>query len=318
MRPFLRCNWSLVWLGAAAVMVSMAATACGPAQPAAAPPPQSSPLEFIGQWGMRGEAPGELAEPVGLAVDLSGRVHLADRRTGLLQKFEPGGVPLFSFEDRAVRTASSIAVDSGGAIYIADSRAGRISIYFPDGDLLRNFRVAPQRNGDGPFGFSVAADGMVFVPDPDGGRIQAFRANGRLERVWTLPPSSTGEPARPVAVATGLGEFVYVGDARTGRIVKYTRQGAQVAVWDAPADAAAPLQGLAVSLRHLFVLRGTTPQLEVWTLDGQHRFTDTLGSHFGASSASSLFLAVSRDDEVFLLDPAQPRVLHLRLRLPAP
>jgi len=299
------------------VLVSLAAIACGPAQPAAVPPPQSSPLEFIAEWGVRGEAPGELAEPVGIAVDPSARVYLADRRSGLLQKFESGGVPLFSFQDRAVRSASSIAVDSGGAIYIADARAGRISIHFPDGDLLRNFRVAPQRNGDGPFGFSVAADGTVFVPDPDGGRIQAFRPNGRLERVWRLPPASTGGPARPVAVAASLDEFVYVGDARTGRIVKYTRQGAQVAVWDAPSDAPAPLRGMAVSRSHLFVLRGATPQLEVWTLDGQRILTDTLGSRLDASPSASLFLAVTRDEQVFLLDPAQPRVLHFRLRLPS-
>ena len=300
------------------VLISLAAAACGPAQPASVPRPQSSPLEFIGQWGVRGEGPGELAEPVGIAVDLNARVYLADRRTGLLQKFESGGVPLFSFQDRAVRSASSLAVDSGGAIYIADARAGRISIYFPDGALLRNFRVAPQRNGDGSFGFSVAADGTVFVPDPEGGRIQAFRANGGLERVWRLPSAPAGEPARPVAVAAGLDEFVYVGDARTGRIFKYTRQGAQAAVWDAPADVAAPLRGIAISRSHLFALRGATPQLEVWTLDGQRILTDTLGSRLGASPSASLFLAVSRDEQAFLLDPAQTRVLHFRLRLSTP
>ena len=303
------------------VLISLAAVACGPAQPAAVPPPQSSPLEFIDQWGVRGEGPGELAEPLGLAADLNGRVYLADRRTGLLQKFEPSGVPLFSFEDRAVRGASSIAVDSGGAIYVADVRVGRISIYFPDGDLLRNFRVAPQRGDAGLFGFCVTADGTVFVPDPDGGGVQAFRPNGRLERVWRLPPGSTGEPARPVAVAAGLDEFVYVGDAKTGRIVKYTHQGAQVAVWDAPDGAAAPLQAIAVSRSHLFALRGATPQppqLEVWKLDGQRILTDSLGSRLDASASGTLYLAASHDEQVFLLDPAQPRVLHFRLRLPTP
>jgi sugar lactone lactonase YvrE len=300
------------------VLISLAAAACGPAQPASVPPPQSSPLEFIGQWGVRGEAPGELAEPVGIAVDLNARVYLADRRTGLLQKFESGGVPLFSFEDRAVRSATSLAVDSGGAIYIADAHTGRMGIYFPDGAPLRNFRVAPQRGVDGSFGFSVAADGTVFVPDPDGGRVQAFRANGRLERIWRLPPASTGEPARPVAVAASLDEFVYVGDARTGRIVKYTHRGAQVAVWEPPADAAAPLQGLALSRSHLFALRGATPRLEVWTLDGQLILTDGFDGRLNASPPASLSLTVSRDEQVFLLDPAQPRVLRFRLRLPAP
>jgi streptogramin lyase len=267
---------------------------------------------------VRGEAPGELAEPVGLAVDLNGRVYLADRRTGRVQKFEPEGVPLFSFEDRAVRSAASTAVDSGGAIYVADARAGRIWIYFPNGDLLRNFRVAQQRGDAGLFGFSVGADGTVFAPDAGGGRIQAFSSRGQLARVWRLPPGATGEPARPVSVAAGLDDFVYVGDAQTGRIMKYTVRGAQVAVWDPPSDAAVPLWGLAVSRNHLFVLRGAKPQLEAWTLNGDRVLTDPLEGRFDAAPSGALFLAVSRDEEVFLLDPARPRVLRFRLRLPPP
>jgi len=306
-----RACWVLV-----CVLISLAATACGPAQPAAAPRPQSSPLEFVGQWGMRGEAPGELAEPIGIAVDLNARVYLADRRAGLLQKFESTGVPLFSYQDRTVRSASALAVDSGGAIYVADARAGRVWIHFPDGDLLRNFRVAPQRGADASFGFCVAGDGTIIVPDPEGGRIQTFRPSGRLESVWKLPPAPAGQPARPVAVAAGLDEFVYVADASTGRIFKYTSRGAQAALWEPPADAAAPLRGIAVSRSHVFVLRGAKPQLEVWTFDGQRVLTDPLGGRFDAAPSPSLSFAVSRDEQVFLLDPAQPQVLHFRLRLP--
>jgi hypothetical protein len=131
-------------------------------------------------------------------------------------------------------------------------------------------------------------------------------------------------------VAAGLNEFVYVGDARTGRIIKYTSRGAQVAVWEAPADAAAPLQGLAVSRNHLFGLRGAPPkasQLEVWTLDGQRVLTEPLGNRLSAkpaepsatsASSTTLYLAASRDEQVFVLDSAYPRVLHFRLRFSTP
>jgi hypothetical protein len=303
----------------AVVLVSLAATACAPAEPAAATPPQSSPLEFIGQWGAHGEGPGELAQPVGLAVDLNARVYLADRRSGRLQKFEATGVPLLSYQDAAVRSASALAVDSGGAIYIADAHQGRVWIRFPEGDLLRNFRVTPQRTPDPSFGFCVTEDGTVVVPDPDGGRVQTFTSNGRVEAVWKLPPVPSGQPARPVAAAAGLDEFVYVVDA-TGRILKYTTRGAQMASWDAPADFEAPVRGLAVSRTHLFVLRGAKPQLDVWTLNGQRVLMDTFGDRFDYAPPPSLYLGVSRDEQVFLLDPdpAAPRVLRFRLRLTAP
>ena len=308
---------SSAWLVLAAALVSLTATTCGPAGPAAATPPQTSPLELLGQWGVHGEGPGELAQPVGLAVDLNARVYVADRRSGRLQKFEATGVPLLSYQDAAVRSASALAVDSGGGIYIADAHEGRIWIRFPEGDLLRNFRVAPQRAPDSSFGFCVTEDGTVVVPDPDGGRIQTFMSNGRLEAVWKLPPVSTGQPARPITTAAGLDEFVYVVDA-TGRILKYTGRGAQMATWDAPADFEAPVRGLAVSRTHLFVLRGAKPRLDVWTFDGQRVLMDTFGDRFDAAPPSSLYLAVSRDDQVFLLDPAGPRVLRFRLRPTAP
>jgi streptogramin lyase len=282
-----------------------------------ASPPQTSPLEFVAEWGMKGDGPGELADPVGLAVDLNDRVYLADRRTGLLQKFEPSGVPSLAYRDLSVRGASAVAVDSGGAIYVGDARDGRVWIHFPDGDLLRNFRIARQSAGDALLGFCVTADGRIVVPDADGGRVQVYTPRARLERAWALPPAE-GRPARPVAAAAGLDDFVYIADAASGRIAKYTSRGAQVALWDAPADASEPLRGIAVSRDHVFALRGAKPRLEVWTFEGRHVLTDSFGGRFDAALPASLYFAVSRDEQVFVLDPARARVLRFRLRLREP
>jgi hypothetical protein len=304
------------WLVLACALLLLAAAACGPAQQATASSPQSSPLEFVAEWGMKGESPGELADPAGIAVDLNNRVYLADRRTGLLQKFESTGVPSLAYADASVRSASALAVDSGDAIYVADARGGRVWIHFPEGDLLRNFRVTPQRVADAFSGFCVTADGRIVLPDPDGGRVQVFTPAGRLEGVWKLPSSPAGRPARPVAVAGGLDEFVYIADSASGRIAKYTSRGAQVALWDSPADAAsAPLRGIAVSRNHVFALRGAKPQLEVWTFDGVRVLTDAFGNRLDAAPSAALYFAVSRDEQVFVLDPGRQRVLRFRLNL---
>jgi hypothetical protein len=121
-----------------------------------------------------------------------------------------------------------------------------------------------------------------------------------------------------VSVAAALDGFVYVGDARTGRILKYTARGAQVALWEAPADALVPLRGLAVSRSHLFVLRGSRPQLEVWTLGGERLLTHSLQGRLESVPPGPLSVAVTRDEELFLLDRATPRVLRFRLKLPSP
>jgi outer membrane protein assembly factor BamB len=306
-----------IYLKLACAFLALAAIFIGIGRGSAAPPqrPQSTSLEFVGEWGMKGENPGELAQPIGLAVDVNNRIYIADRRTGLLQKFEISGVPSLAYDDPSVRTTSALAVDSGGAIYVADVRAGRLWIHYPDGDLLRNFRIAIERAADSIFGFCITGNGTIIVPDPDGGRIQAFTPAGRLESAWKLPPSSAGNPSRPISAATGFDDFVYVADSATGRIAKFTSRGEQVALWEAPSDAGGPLRGIAVSRNHVFALRGAKPQLEVWSFEGQRVLMDNFGSRLDAVPAASLYFAASPDDQVFLLDSTQQRVLRFRLRL---
>jgi DNA-binding beta-propeller fold protein YncE len=296
---------------------------CSRVQPQAAVVPQAPPLEFIGQWGVAGDGPGQLDNPVGPAVDTFGRVYLASRGSGLLNKFDSAGVPLISFDADGVRRASGIAVDIGGGIYIADAASGQIRVYFPEGDFLRLLQVAPERNFAGPFGLSVAADGAIFVPDPIGGRVQVLSSQGKIERIWRVlpdvaagkPSSTAAKPSKPVVAAVGPDGFVYVVDAQTNRVVKFTREGARVAVWDDSADAPAPLLGLAVSSNYVFALRGDSPRIVVWTLDGQRRLADNLGDRLDAAPPNAGSLALSPAGELIVLDPSAPRVLRFRLHL---
>jgi DNA-binding beta-propeller fold protein YncE len=289
---------------------------CSRAQPQAAVVPQQPPFEFIGQWGVSGDGPGQLEDPVGPAVDTFGRVYFASRGSGLLDKFDEAGVPLISFEADGVRHASGIAVDAGGGIYIADAAAGNIRVYFPEGDFLRTLPIAPEHNFTGPFGLSVAADGAVFVPDPAGGRIQVLSSQGKIERIWRLLPNvATGKSPKPVVAAVGPDGFVYVVDAQANRVVKYTREGVRVAAWDDSADDPAPLLGLAVSSNYIFMLRGASPRIVVWTLDGQRRLADDLGGRLNAAPRDAGSLALSPAGELVVLDPSAPRVLRFRLHL---
>jgi hypothetical protein len=289
------------------------AIGCSHARPQAAAVPQAPPFEFIGEWGVRGTDPGQLADPVGPAVDAAGRVYFVDRASALVQKFEASGVPLLSFEDSMVRHASAVAVDSGGGIYVADASAGQIRVYFPEGDPIRVIRVAPQRNFAGPFTFTVAADGALFVPDPAGGRVQVLGRLGRIERVWRVPPDAAGKLAMPVAAVAGPDGLVYVADAGADRIVKFTRGGGQAGSWDDSAGSPAPLLDLAVSSKYVFALRGASPRIVVWTLDGQRVLSDNLDGRLDSPERVGGSFALGPGGELVVLDPAVPRVLRFRV-----
>lgn len=275
------------------------------------------PIEFVQQWGMRGTEPGQLEKPIGPVVDPIGRVYFADRATSFIQKFEASGIPLLCFQTPAAHSADAIAVDSGGAIYVANLRLGTMQLFFPQGDPLRVLRIAPRRNYDGPFVFSIDADGRIYVPDPTGSRVEVFNSHGQLLRIWRIQPDATEGAARPFA-AVANGDAVYVGDAGGGRILKFTRDGVQSTEFKSPDSAdASKLLGLAAAAKHLFALRGSPLRIEVWSEDGRRELVDTLGNRLsGVESAA--YLTADAGGDLIVLDPEARRVLRFRTHLDLP
>lgn len=313
---------------AAALLVLLAG--CGRSEPRAAAAPLPA-LEYIGQWGSRGDAPGQLRDPVGPAVDAIGRVYFADRAAGSVEKFEAAGVPLLTFVDPLVRNPAAIAVDQGGAIYVADIEAGRIEIFWPEGDHLRSLHLPPQRSQPGPFSFAVDALGQIFVPNPAAGEIVSMDRRGRIEAAWKMPPSVSSQPSHPSLVEAAPGGGIFAGDARSGEIVKYVpvAGGHPATAFSDNTSTAAPLLSMAASAKYLFVLRDAEPCLEVWTLDGHLRFRDNLGGRLagapdgqagyaGQPTSARPSLGVTPQGELIVLDPAGPRVLRFRIHLDVP
>jgi len=276
-----------------------------------------APLEFLDEWGVRGTEPGQFENPTGPAMDPVGRVYVADRATGFVQKFEATGVPLLSFGNAAARTADSIAVDSGGAIYVANSRAGTIQIFFPQGEPLRVMRIAPQRKAEGAFTFSIDSDGKIYVPDPAGSRVQVLSSKGQLLRIWRIFPGEAEKAAHPFA-AVADGDAVYVGDAANGRILKFNRSGQQSAVFANPSPGdGSQLLSLAVAAKQLCVLRGFPLRLEVWSEDGRRKVPDALGDRL-SEVKSAAYLAGDAAGDLIVLNPESRRVLHFRAHSEVP
>ena len=316
MKSFRKRLGKFLILTAAFSLPSVFVVGCSRAQPKiVAAAPQTVPFEFIGQWGMQGEGPGQLNDPVGPALDGFGRLYFVNRASGFVQKFEPSGAPLLSFDADGARRASALAVDAGGGIYVANVITGQMRIFFPEGDALRSFLIPMQRNLEGPVSFSIADDGTVYFPDAAGGRIMALSSMGKLERSWKVPPPGAGRPSKPTITAIGPDGYLYVGDSQGDRILKFTRDGMQIAAWDDSVDGTAPFLGLAVSPNAVFMLRGESPRIVVWTLDGQRRFADNLGGRLDTAPRDAGSLIVNAAQELIVLDPSAPRVLRFRIHL---
>jgi sugar lactone lactonase YvrE len=307
-----RCSWFWITL-----IAFSALSGCSHAHSQAVSAVKPPPIEFVQEWGVRGIEPGQLENPIGLALDPIGRVYFADRATSFIQKFEAAGIPLLCFESPAARTADAIAVDSGGAIYVVNLRIGTMQLFFPEGDPLRALRIAPRRSYDGPFFFSIDADGKIYVPDPAGSRVQVFNSHGQLLRIWRVLPEASEKSAHPFA-AIANNDAIYVGDAADGRILKFTRDGVQSEGFKSPdSTGVSRLLGLAAAGKRVFALRGSPVRVEVWSEDGHRELIDTLGDRLsGVESAA--YLAVDAAGDLIVLDPDARRVFRFRTHLDLP
>lgn len=301
----------------AAMCIALLITSCGKrAEPAPKPKPPP-PFEFLDAWGNKGNDAGQLDAPVAMTVDALGRIYFADPAAGFVDKFESTGTPLLSFEDPRLHHASGIAVDSGGAIYVADAARGSVLVFFPDGTFLKAIQIPTQPHFTGPLGISVDDAGDLYVPDPARSRIAKFDAHGRLVKFWTVPKDASADE-KPSDVAVAQDDTLFVAYARTGRIEKYSSDGAWMSSWiatDGLTGNSPELNSFAVSGQFVFALAGAPLQIRVWTLDGQHKLDADLVEPLGVIGAPQI--AVTPHAELLVFDPSAPRVFRFRIHLDA-
>jgi sugar lactone lactonase YvrE len=117
--------------------------------------------------------------PIGVAVDIAGRVYVADTYNDRIRLIADGLVTTLTgnaagFADGPLADArfdspSGIVMDAGGAVYIADTGNDAIRVISPDG-FVRTLGVALPEPLRAPVGIAVDARGVLYVTD-DRGRV---------------------------------------------------------------------------------------------------------------------------------------------------
>lgn len=176
--------------------------------------------------------------PGGMAIDVAGNLHVADRNNNLIRTITPAGVVTRQIAV-GLDEPSGVAVDRQGNIYIADTRNHRIVRITPSlsvatfagsvtgtPGIVDGTGTAARFNS--PHGVAVDADGNVYVADTSNHRIRRITPSGV---VTTLAGSidgyndATGLDARfsfPYDVAVDTAGNVLVADAGNHRIRRIT------------------------------------------------------------------------------------------------
>jgi hypothetical protein len=287
----------------------------------AAPPP---PFEYIGEWGMKGDDPGQLSQPEWLATDAAGNAYIADSGSGYINKFAPQGHPLLSFHDGVPNHPFGVAVGRGGGIYVISPGVNSVSIFTPEGEHFRTLPVRPAHRHQWPGQIAVDDDGNVYVIEVLGDtgerEIYKFSARGRLLKSWDMRPTAEGRPLTPAAMAFGNDQSLYVVDF-TGRAVqKFTREGDFISGWVTPEtpgeldDRVYNATGIGVTGSYVVVGDTEGRGIIVWTLTGDRKLTDDLGGRLHGGQGK-FQVAVTPRGDLLVLDCRGAHVLRYKINL---
>ena len=171
-----------------------------------------------GKYGVGGDGgaatSAQLADPMGVAVDGSGNLFIADRNSSRIRKVSASGVITtvagtgkYGFSgDGGMATSAQltdpvgVAVEGSGNLFIADGSGSRIRKVSASGVITTVAGTgAPGFSGDGgaatsaqlnsPYGVAVDGGGNLFIADPVGSRIRKVSASGVITTV-----AGTGTP----------------------------------------------------------------------------------------------------------------------------
>ena len=204
---------------------------------------------FSKKWGTFGAGNSQFNYPVGIAVDSSGNVYVADTSNNRIQKFASDGTFITKWGaagsgDRQFKLPKGIAVDSSGNVYVADTSNNRIQKFASDGTFITKWGTYGSSEGRLNHPADVAVDSSgnnVYVADASNHRIQKFGSNGNFIRAWGEPGSGAGEFGQevfgivvqegPMGIAVDSSGNVYAVDTGNNRIQKFGATGTFFRAW---------------------------------------------------------------------------------------
>ena len=199
------------------------------------------PPVYTLQWGSFGSALGEFNLPLGIAVNSTGQVFVADTFNHRFQKFSADGAPivgvgLFGTDPSYFDSPSGIAIGPDDGIFVADSGNHRIQRFTPTPGFILEWGSNGSENGEftNPYDLVVDANGSVYVTESGSNhRVQKFTSSGIYLTQWGSFGTANGEFNTPNGIAVDASGDVYVVDKNNFRVQKFDSTGVYISQWGA-------------------------------------------------------------------------------------
>lgn len=269
-----------------------------------------SAAKRISNWITGTEAPQEnLANPVGLSVDESGGLCLADtaaRRVSYYniaarrwQQWDHAGGIIFN-------TPVAVA-KRGGTIFVADATLAEVIAFDTSGKLLFLIKHDLER----PCGLALLGE-RLYVTDVAGHCVVAFDLQGKLLLRFGNRGTGPGEFNYPTHAASDAQGHLLITDALNNRVQVFDAEGHFQREIGSAGDTSGHFgrpKGVAVdSFGHVYVVDAVFDNIQIFDLSG--RLLLNLG---GSGAGPGQFglpngIAISRDNQIYVADSCNHRV----------
>lgn len=175
--------------------------------------------------------------PFGVAVGPNGSVYVAVSTSEIqnpsgpfhsrVQQFSPAGRMTVEYGSESLSSIAFIAVDARGDVWVADHQARLITEFAPTGQRLRHWMTSVR-----PFGIALGSRGQVYVSLPIIGIVAEYGLSGRVIR--SFGDSQTMFGFEPGGLAVDQVGNLYVADAHSGHLIKFSPTGKILARWGRP------------------------------------------------------------------------------------
>ena len=126
---------------------------------------------FLATLGSAGGGVGQYLQPVGLGMDASGRLYLADPGRGRVLRFLPTGS--FDMEFAPPASPSDVAVGPDGNVYVITTADNVVYQYSPSGVLLRSFQSPAGM--DLAWRITISSTGAIYITEQRNNRVTMFQ-----------------------------------------------------------------------------------------------------------------------------------------------
>jgi len=193
---------------------------------------------FLSKFGTIGSADGKFGTvPIGIALDSSGNIYVADTGNDRVQIFDSSGNFLLAFgttgsADGQFNFPRGIALDSTGNIYVVDPQNNTVQKFSPFTGFSNVFFISKfgsSGSADGQFSFpqNIAFDSSdnIYVTDRDNNRVQIFDSSGNFLSKFGSPGTGNGQFDGLTGIAIDSSGNINVVESNNNRIQIFDSSG---------------------------------------------------------------------------------------------